>query len=57
MKSSKDTQQTLPAFNPAFDVTPAQLVTGIITEQGIAHDARSLSELIARQSAPRGIQS
>ncbi|MBT7334453.1 MAG: S-methyl-5-thioribose-1-phosphate isomerase [Gammaproteobacteria bacterium] len=45
------------AFNPAFDVTPAQLVTGIITEQGIAHDARSLSELIARQSAPRGIQS
>jgi len=25
-----------PAWNPAFDVTPAQLVTGIITERGIA---------------------
>ncbi|HEY0563473.1 MAG TPA: S-methyl-5-thioribose-1-phosphate isomerase [Methylophilus sp.] len=26
---------TSPAANPAFDVTPARLVTGIITEQGI----------------------
>jgi methylthioribose-1-phosphate isomerase len=25
-----------PAANPAFDVTPARLVTGIITERGIA---------------------
>ncbi len=25
-----------PAFNPAFDVTPAHLVTGLITERGIA---------------------
>jgi methylthioribose-1-phosphate isomerase len=24
------------AINPAFDVTPARLVTGIITERGIA---------------------
>ena len=23
------------AFNPAFDVTPAELVTGIITEKGV----------------------
>ena len=22
-------------FNPAFDVTPAELITGIITEQGV----------------------
>ena len=22
-------------FNPAFDVTPAELVTGIITEEGV----------------------
>ena len=25
----------MPCFNPAFDVTPAQLITGIITEKGI----------------------
>ena len=25
------------AFNPAFDVTPAELVTAIVTEQGIAY--------------------
>lgn len=24
-------------FNPAFDVTPANLVTGIVTERGVAH--------------------
>ena len=27
------------AINPAFDVTPARLVTGIITERGIAKPA------------------
>jgi methylthioribose-1-phosphate isomerase len=26
-----------PAANPAFDVTPARLITGLITERGIAH--------------------
>lgn len=26
-----------PAANPAFDVTPARLVTGLITERGVAH--------------------
>ena len=25
-----------PAANPAFDVTPARLVTGFITERGVA---------------------
>jgi methylthioribose-1-phosphate isomerase len=25
-----------PAGNPAFDVTPARLVTGLITERGVA---------------------
>jgi methylthioribose-1-phosphate isomerase len=29
-----------PAVNPAFDVTPARLVTGIITERGIAPASR-----------------
>lgn len=29
-----------PAANPAFDVTPARLVTGLITERGICHASR-----------------
>ena len=29
--------QDVPVYNPAFDVTPADLVTAIITENGIAH--------------------
>jgi methylthioribose-1-phosphate isomerase len=29
-----------PAANPAFDVTPARLVTGIITERGVAPATR-----------------
>jgi len=33
-------------FNPAFDVTPNNLVTGIITEHGIAQDAQSLAALL-----------
>jgi len=28
--------ETTPAANPAFDVTPARLVTGLITERGVA---------------------
>jgi methylthioribose-1-phosphate isomerase len=32
--------ETTPAANPAFDVTPARLVTGLITERGIAKASR-----------------
>jgi methylthioribose-1-phosphate isomerase len=37
--------------NPAFDVTPAQHITAIITEIGIAYPpfADSLAELMARR--------
>ena len=34
--SVRVTPETSPATNPAFDVTPARLVTGLITERGIA---------------------
>jgi len=34
------TPEGSPAANPAFDVTPARLVTGIITERGIAKPSR-----------------
>ena len=29
-----------PGANPAFDVTPARLITGLITERGIAETSR-----------------
>jgi methylthioribose-1-phosphate isomerase len=40
---------TSPVANPAFDVTPAALVTGLITERGVcAADRDALSALYAR---------
>jgi methylthioribose-1-phosphate isomerase len=33
--------EATPAGNPAFDVTPARLVTGLITERGIAEASRA----------------
>lgn len=43
------------AVNPAFDVTPAELITAIITEEGIAYPPfeRSLAEMVARAEARR----
>ena len=38
--------------NPAFDVTPAHLVTGLITERGIARPAE-LAALFPEAGAPR----
>jgi methylthioribose-1-phosphate isomerase len=45
-----------PAHNPAFDVTPADLITGIVTEEGVARPpyAASLREAVARRNARRG---
>jgi methylthioribose-1-phosphate isomerase len=41
-----------PAANPAFDVTPARLVTGIITERGVARASREgLLALYPEQNA------
>ena len=39
-----------PVFNPAFDVTPARLITGIITEHGIARPpyVDSLAAMVTR---------
>ena len=44
----QDHAAAVPAFNPAFDVTPAALVTGIITEHGVARAplAESLWDLL-----------
>jgi methylthioribose-1-phosphate isomerase len=35
--NSQVAPQESPVFNPAFDVTPAELISGIITEKGIVY--------------------
>jgi len=42
------------AINPVFDVTPAALVTALITERGVLHapDARSVQQLVRPHPAP-----
>jgi len=43
-----------PAKNYGFDVTPARLVTGLITERGICQaNAASIAELFPEQPARR----
>jgi methylthioribose-1-phosphate isomerase len=40
------TPDATPAANPAFDVTPARLVSGLVTERGVvAADAHALRNL------------
>ncbi|MCS7064863.1 MAG: hypothetical protein NZL85_01170, partial [Fimbriimonadales bacterium] len=42
--------QGTPVLNPAFDITPAELITAIITEQGVAQPpyTASLRELCSK---------
>lgn len=49
----QDHAASVAAFNPAFDVTPAALVTAVITERGIARPplGRSLLELMEESNA------
>lgn len=46
------------AVNPAFDVTPAEYITAIITEEGIAYPPyeSSLPEMVARAEARRAVR-
>ena len=41
------------AYNPAFDVTPAALVTALVTEQGVAHPADGGTLHFLGAAAPR----
>ncbi len=43
-----------PARNPAFDVTPAALVTGYITERGVLPDAAALAAAFGRRASGEG---
>ncbi|MCB9930088.1 MAG: S-methyl-5-thioribose-1-phosphate isomerase [Alphaproteobacteria bacterium] len=46
------TPETTPAANPAFDVTPAALVTALVTERGVcAASADGLADLFPEQAA------
>ena len=42
-------------YNPAFDVTPNEYITGIITEEGIAYPPyeESLKEMVRRAEERR----
>jgi methylthioribose-1-phosphate isomerase len=40
----------VPVRNPAFDVTPAELITGIITERGVFTPAELAAGLAAGPS-------
>jgi methylthioribose-1-phosphate isomerase len=48
-----------PVFNPAFDVTPAALVTGIITDHGIARApfGPALAAIVTASITPRAFES
>ena len=48
------TPETTPAANPAFDVTPARLVTGLITERGVRGLARRAANAVPG-AAQRGV--
>jgi methylthioribose-1-phosphate isomerase len=39
--------ENVPVFNPAFDVTPAEYVTAIITERGVAHGGPDMETQLA----------
>ena len=40
-----------PILNPAFDVTPARLITGLITERGVCNaDQESINKLFPEDS-------
>ena len=49
-RAAEEVRQThaadVPVYNPAFDVTPASLVTGIVTERGISEPA-SVANLLS----------
>jgi methylthioribose-1-phosphate isomerase len=40
-----------PVRNPAFDITPAALVTGYVTEAGVAPDAAALAAMLGQRAA------
>mmetsp|Transcript_4133 Transcript_4133/g.7899 ORF Transcript_4133/g.7899 Transcript_4133/m.7899 type:complete len:366 (-) Transcript_4133:21-1118(-) len=48
--------ENVPVYNPAFDVTPAKYVTGIITEEGICYPPFNISLRAAKERAEAKIK-
>ena len=46
----------VPTFNPAFDVTPADLVTAIVTERGVARPPYTKSLAALKAEAARELR-
>jgi methylthioribose-1-phosphate isomerase len=48
--------QGIHVWNPAFDVTPHELITGIVTEHGILErpDSTRVADFFARHATQRG---
>ncbi|MCX6357161.1 MAG: S-methyl-5-thioribose-1-phosphate isomerase [Candidatus Aureabacteria bacterium] len=48
--------RNVPVYNPAFDVTPARLIRGIITEEGIVRPPyrRNLATAVGKSTAAQG---
>lgn len=44
------------AYNPAFDVTPAKYITGIITEKGIINANKKEIEVFLKETQPASIE-
>jgi methylthioribose-1-phosphate isomerase len=38
-RSATEVSDRFPAFNPAFDITPAELIDAIVTEEGVRRGA------------------
>jgi len=47
-RSERFTPEGVAAFNPAFDVTPAELITAIITEAGVVNPPYDLDTLLPK---------
>lgn len=49
--------QGIKTWNPSFDVTPSDLISGIVTETGVStleDGARDLSKFLAARNEPEG---
>ncbi len=52
-RSCRAAPSDVPVFNPAFDLTPARLITAFVTEQGIIRPSLLKGRLAARRKRPR----
>ena len=56
IKGAQVAPKDCPVFNPAFDVTPAKMITGIITEMGVCYPPFAVSLRKAKEAAEEAIK-